>query len=244
MVCLLRASCVSLALLFPFYAQSDTPKPPPSKGSAASHSPKSDNALAYVKSFLVHIANLNELKRHAAAEVAQHHASMNDCIRTSESFILELRSAASAMHSIRLEPGSLAKESPSLMANMFDQQQQTYQSISNICTQFAAGPKAGVDYGAIAAELPKLSAGLEFSEKTLFNGSPLVLGSIMSLRPDAKGHASHLTISKKEKDDLVRDIQMSFGETLTHKQQNYYLSIASVFESIIKNHKGYDEPWN
>jgi hypothetical protein len=119
-----------------------------------------------------------------------------------------------------------------------------YQSMIDISTAFVGGPKPGIDYDKMAAEMPKIRASLEFVDRALFEATPLVFSTLIDLRADSKNHASHLIITKAEKTKLLDDIATRFGSKLDQKEQNFTVSSASVLKAYLqKNFKCSDEPW-
>ena len=114
----------------------------------------------------------------------------------------------------------------------------------DISTAFVGGPKPGIDYDKMAAEMPKIRASLEFVDRALFEATPLVFSTLIDLRADSKNHASHLIITKAEKTKLLDDSATRFGSKLDQKEQNFTVSSASVLKAYLqKNFKCSDEPW-
>ena len=117
--------------------------------------------------------------------------------------------------------------------------------MSDICSTIIAGPKPGVDYGQIAVDMPKITANIEYLDHTLFQASPLVFAALIDQRPDSEDHLSHLVISKAERDTLLLQLDMSFGQKMNQDRQNWGVSAASILKHYL-NEKGYkfaDDPW-
>jgi len=55
-------------------------------------------------------------------------------------------------------------------------------------------------------------------DKTVFNATNLIFCSLIDMEPDRHGHASHLTITKAERLQLIARINRQFGSKLTAKQ--------------------------
>jgi hypothetical protein len=119
-----------------------------------------------------------------------------------------------------------------------------HQKIIDIASAFLAAPKPNVDYGALAAELPKIRAMSDDIDHTLFSEvSTLIIMTLIDPKPDSKNHVSHLLITKAERDELVRTLDINFGEKMEQKDQDYFVSTASVYKSALNEHKCSDEPW-
>jgi hypothetical protein len=107
-----------------------------------------------------------------------------------------------------------------------------------------AGPKPRVDYGKLAAEMPQLRAQLDFIDKGLMTVSAGVFATLIDLKEDSKGHASHLIITKEERAELLDHINTDFGPKLDEKEQNWVVSAASVLKGyLLKDFRSSDEPW-
>jgi hypothetical protein len=101
-----------------------------------------------------------------------------------------------------------------------------------------AGPKPNVDYGALAAEAPKLNAQLEFLDQALFQSTPLVFAALINQVPDAQNHMSRLVITASERNALVHSLDTAFGKNLDAPNQNYIVSAGAVLKTYLTK-KGY-----
>ena len=65
------------------------------------------------------------------------------------------------------------------------------------------------------------------------------------MKPDSKGHASHLFITKAEREELIQQIDTDFGSKLDEKDANYGVSSAAVLKAgLQKDFKSSDDPWD
>jgi hypothetical protein len=120
-----------------------------------------------------------------------------------------------------------------------------WRRMREISSAFIGGPKDGVDYGKLAAEMPEIRAGLDFIDQSLFEATPGVFATLIDMKADSKGHASHLIITKEEKARLISKLDDSFGTKLDQKDQNYTVSAAKVLKDYLnKDFKCSDEPWD
>ena len=130
------------------------------------------------------------------------------------------------------------------IAKFYDYKYKIWQEISDNCSTFLT-QKDGVDYQQLAANAPKLTAQLEYIDKSIFQTIPLVFASLDDPREDREKHLSHIVITKAERDTLVKSINSYFGKKLVAADQNYTVSAASVLRSYLieKGYKTADEPW-
>jgi len=165
----------------------------------------------------------------------------NACIKSSASFQLELQSEIAILRGMHLNsPFEFLIGS---ITTFYKQKSAIYEDYGDICSAFAVGPKHGVDYQAMAVDMPKMRASLEFIDKALFEASGVVAATLIDLKPDSHDHASHLIITKAERLRLTDNIDASFGDKLKQKNQNFTVSSASVIRDILLDHKCSDDPW-
>ena len=116
--------------------------------------------------------------------------------------------------------------------------------MSEIGSAFIGGPKEGVDYSKLAAEMRQIRGEMDFIDESLFQATPMVFATLINMKADSKGHASHLIITKEEKAGLLSKLNDSFGAKLDEKNQNYTVSAAIVLRDYLnKDFKCSDEPW-
>ena len=102
-----------------------------------------------------------------------------------------------------------------------------------------------MDYSKLAAEMPQIRGELDFVDQSLFQAIPSIFGTLIDMKADSKGHASHLIITKEEKAGLISKLDNSFGAKLDQKGQNYTVSAASILKAYLnKDFKCSDEPWD
>ena len=88
------------------------------------------------------------------------------------------------------------------LVTLYQCQIDLYQRLNEISAKFLAGPKPGVDYSSLAAEVPEIRAELEQLQNVVFAASALVFMTLVDPKPDSQDQVSHLLITKAEKSDL------------------------------------------
>jgi len=134
---------------------------------------------------------------------------MREAIYVSTRIQLELRDQIGRLQGIHL-----GKEFDlSLQASFsFDEQKiELHQRIVDIAEAFVEGPKPGVDYGKLAAEMPKVRAELDQTDHNLMEVAPAVLMTLVDQREDSKGHCSHLVVTKQKQRISSRTCRTYFG---------------------------------
>ncbi len=86
---------------------------------------------------------------------------------------------------------------------------------------------------------------LDFIDQALFEATPSVFATLIDMKEDSKGHASHLIITKEEEVGLISKLDDSFGAKLDQKDPNYIVGSARVLKDyLLKGYKCSDEPWD
>lgn len=216
-------------------------------GTVSQASAKETSHLAFVTEYIHELAANEDARANAEKEFKATSNSSRDIfsaiIHSSTLIQLNLNSQISALKSMHLNP-PFDNIIPTIIE--WDEHKiDLYQKIIDISTIFLSGPKPGVDYGKLSAEMPKIRALINYSDESLFKITPLIFMTLINQKPDSKNHLSHLIITKKEREKLLDYLTTAFGKKLEQKNQNYTVSSASVLkEYLLKGFKCSDEPWD
>lgn len=201
--------------------------------------------LVFVTEYVHDLASIEDIRAAGERELKQDTKDAEKfatAVHNSTLFQLELRSQIRSLQAMRLN-SPFEDLIPNITALYVDKIV-LHQNLIDISSAFIAGPEPGVDYGKLAAELPKVRAKLEYIDHTLFQATPSVFATLIDEKPDSKNHASHLRITKAERAKLLDEITRDFGAKLNHKEQNWTVSSASVLKTLLlKDYKCSDEPW-
>lgn len=199
--------------------------------------------LQFVTEYIKGLAALESIRVKAEGEATQDpQATFASVIHTSTLFQLEL-----GFRIRRLKGMNLNAPNDQLISNItgfYERKITLWQRMMEIGSAFVAGPKPAIDYGAFAAEMPKLRAGLDYVDHALFEMTPLMFGLLIDPTPDSNGHTSHLIITKAERAKLIADLDTLFGSKIDQPDQNYTVSAAKLLKGyLLKDFKASDEPW-
>ena len=200
--------------------------------------------LALVTEYVRELGAIESIR--AAGEKEQTAGMQGDvfsnAIHTSTAFQLELGSQIRVLKEMILK--SPFDDLTRTLAEFYAQKIALYQRMIDISTAFIGGPKPGVDYDKMAAEMPKIRASLEYIDRALFDATPLIFATLIDQRADSKNVLSHLIITKAERTSLLGDIATRFGSKLDQKDQNFTVSVASVLRAyLLREYRCSDGPW-
>jgi hypothetical protein len=201
------------------------------------------DAYNFVSEYVRELGAIEKIRTNAEQEIKANTKNIfADCIRNSTKFQLELKSSVAMLKTIILK-APVDDLIPNLI-ELYEQKIALYQQLSGACSELLVGPQPNVDYGKVAAEAPKINAELEFIDEALFKATPLVFAALIDQRPDSENHLSHLVITRAERDRLVHELTLAFGQKMGQANQNYTVSSASVLkEYLTKDYKCADDPW-
>jgi hypothetical protein len=202
----------------------------PSRAQETSH-------LQFVTEYIRELGKVERLRSQAMDEMKDESNRMASCIRSATRFELELHSQISMLQRMRLKPPFEAL--PANIASFYERKIDLYKRMSDGCAALMSGPKPGIDYDAIAAEAPKLTAEMEYIDTALFDASPLVFATLIDPAPDANNHMSKLIITNAQRNKLIADINSQFGAKLDQKDQGHIVGAAWVLRAYLGKEKGY-----
>jgi hypothetical protein len=199
--------------------------------------------LVFVTEYIRELAALENIRESGEQELKENpNSTFTNMIHSGTLFQLELGSQIKMLREMRLKPPH--DQLIPIIAGFHERKIDLWKRMAEIGTDFIGGPKPGVDYGKLGAEMPKIRAGMDFIDHALFEASPSVFATLIDLKEDSKGHASHLNITKEERARLVDTINTDFGAKMDAKIQNWNVSAANVLKAyLLKDFKCSDEPW-
>ena len=198
--------------------------------------------LAFVTEYVRELGVNEDMRALATREIAEPTDKNAAMIRGSTRIVLELTDQIVMLKGMNLnEPfDGLPRD----IAEFYDQKIMVHNQWIAMATAFLSGPKPGVDYSAMMAEAPKLTATLEYIDRALLQATPLIFATLIDEEPDKDGHVSRLIITRAQRDGLVRSLQISFGKKLDLSDQNFTVESAAVLRDYLsrKGYKCSDEP--
>lgn len=200
---------------------------------------RAQEANQFVEAYIRQLGAIESIRAKAATETTTGLSTTDilmGCVRNSERFQLEITSHISRMRDFKLR--APFDKLVSNIVGFYDYKLKIFRELSGACSTLLAGPKPGVDYGALTANVPKLNAQLEYIDKALFEATPMIFATLIDERPSAQNQMDRLAITKAERDKLVRALDLSFGQKMKAADQNYTVSAASVLRHYLAE-KGY-----
>jgi hypothetical protein len=198
--------------------------------------------LQFVTEFIRQLGAIERVRAAAVKEMGDDKADkMASCVHSSTTFQLELRWQLAMLQGMQLNPpfDNLLRH----LASIYQMEIDIHKRLVGICTEVLSGPKPGIDYGAMLAEVPQLRAYLENTEQSLLPAATLAFGTLIDQKPDASNHVNRLIITKVEREKLIGDLNREFGAKLDEKNPNYTVGAAEVLKAyLLKDWKSSDDP--
>lgn len=200
--------------------------------------------LQFVQEYIRELSILEHVRAAAEKEMKAKGANpFEEMIHFTTRMRLELGTDISMLDGMRLN-GDFAGL-PHQIAQFYAQESRVYGAMGAIAAKMIVGPQPGVDYAALAAQMPSLRAQLESINDSFSDLSALVFLSLVDMKPDRQGHASHLAITREERRELLEALQRDFGPQIDHgKTAPALVNAAGVIKDALKTHVlCADDPW-
>ena len=203
-----------------------------------------DTAPYEFLNFYVHeIGEIEHLRARAEKDATANPEDFMSCIRNTSSLIFELAAAKEILVKMHLSLHNPAHEAPQLISGLYGQRLEVFDDMRVTCTAFSVGPKPGVDYSALSAKAPIMTAMMQALDKMTFTATELVIGSAISDRADSQNHANHLVITRAQRANLVQQIESYFGDSLDRKDAPIAVQGAKMIKEKLNEYFVSDDPW-
>ena len=202
--------------------------------------------LEFVNIYIDGLIDLQRVQTEAQADLkANPNEAMANCVRASTGMQLVLQGQINIFNDMRVNATSPIDTVPADISNLYSTKLDLYKQMGDICTVFLSGPKQGVDYASMTADMPKISAKLKYIDHTLTTASEMVAAALIDQKPDSHNHLNHLVITRDERKNLVDEIKRGFGKNLNAKDQTSSASQAGVIYDFLtkQNYFCADDPW-
>lgn len=199
--------------------------------------------LAFVNEYIREL-NAVETIRASAEQVLTQGTSeerISNGVYSSTRMQLELRTQISILKGMHMNP-PFETVIPNLTV-FYTRKMELFKRLIEISSAFIDGPKPGVDYGKLAAEVPQVRAEIDDIDHSLFEATPLIFATLIDRRADAQNHVNHLIITKAERAQLLCDITTDFGSKLDQKDTSFQVGAAIVLKASLQDFKASDDPW-
>ena len=202
--------------------------------------------LGLVRTYVSGIGEIDRIRKAFAKESATLGPQEKTLasINAGASLILEMRATNGALRQVRIADADIQGYVENVI-KFREQQIAMFDQLNEISQNFLGNtPKPGVDLQAQVAEIPKIRAHITYIDRSLFQASPILMMSLVSKTPDKAGHMSHMIITKDERKQLIRDLDLKFGKDIDKIEdgQSYELMTASVLKQKLLEFKCSDEP--
>lgn len=167
--------------------------------------------------------------------------TMRTMIRTSTRIKLELQANLAILAELHLDP--FMDQMHTALVEINKQKIAVQEEIINTASVFISGPKPNIDYDALLARTPQLTAKNDYLDEMTFDVGKLVSVSLIDMRPDSQGHASHLILSDDQRRRMLDTIETLFRSTADNKDKNYTTSAAWLVHDVVLARKSSDDPW-
>ncbi len=202
--------------------------------------------IALVREFVREMDVLHQLQETAKRELAEDSSAtgrLMTSIRVGTRTLFEMRENNNRLDMIGLN--GRWGQFKDLLKSFNNQRMAAVQEANQMSKAMLSGPEPGVNYGAMVAHAPELTAKVEQIDKTMFTMSqPMFLALVDEGRVDADGKLHHLILNTKDRADMIHTIDTDFGRSLDDKNATSIVNAAWAIKYGLTrpNYKAADEP--
>jgi hypothetical protein len=202
--------------------------------------------IQLVSEFVRELEVLYRLQETAKKELAEDNSTLGKLttsIRVGTRTVFEMNESIYHLDAIALA-GEWAKVRD-MLKQLDTERISALQEMNQMSKAMLSGPKPGINYGAMVAHAPELTAQIEQIDKSVFKISQAIFFALVDERrvaPDGKLH--HLLLGKKDRADTIQLIDNVFGQKLEDKNASSIVSAAWVIKYGLTRpiYKSADEP--
>jgi hypothetical protein len=202
--------------------------------------------VALVREFVREMEVLYSLQETAKKELAEDSSTagrLTTSIRVGTRTLFAMQESVSRLDMIGLD--TQWGEFRDLLKSLHSQRVAAVQEMNQMSKAMLSGPAPGVNYGAMTARAPELTAQVEQIDKSMFTMSQsFFLALVDDGRVAADGNLHHLILNKKDRADMIRTIDIAFGRSLDDKNATSIVSAAWAIKYGLTRpiYKAADEP--
>lgn len=139
--------------------------------------------LVFVTEYVRELAAVENIRASGEKELKQDTTdnTFTNAIHASTLFQLELGSQISMLKGMNLKP-PFEDLIPNI-TEFYKRKVALWQRMTEISSAFIGGPKEGVDYSKLGAEMPQVRAQLEYIDHALFDVSPMIFATLIDMKP-------------------------------------------------------------
>jgi hypothetical protein len=204
--------------------------------------PRIQLASEFVRELEV-LYRLQETGKKELAEDGSSSGKLTTGIRVGTRTMFEMNESINRLDGIAVD-GQWA-EFRDMLKQLDSERIRIFQEMNQMAKAMMSGPKPGVDYGAMAAHAPELTAEIEQIDKSMFNMAQAMFFALVDeqrLGPDGKLY--HLLLTKKDRANMIQLIDKVWGQNLEDKNASSIVSAAWAIKYGLTrpSYKSADEP--
>lgn len=206
-------------------------------GSARAQKPVAANAgvIDLVKEFIRECERLYHFQQMAKDDFVEDTSSTGKImtsIRVGAEAVTEMSVSVRTLN--RMQLSGQANDLRTLLVQMDSDRIATLQDSVAISKKLFSAPEPGVNYGALMALMPKVTAEIDKIDQLMFKMSQaLALSLLDPKRIDPDGEMRHLIVTRQERASLIKEIDLSFGKDLDDEHPSYIVASGWAIKLIL-----------
>jgi hypothetical protein len=196
--------------------------------------------LLFVTEYLREFGAIEHIRLAEERELqAPHQSMLATCVESGNRYRMEITQQAGRMRGMSVLPPS--QTLPGRLVELYGRKLALYTEIVKACTALGTGANANVSSLEVMSAISQYNAKVDAIDRLLFGTSTQAFYTLLSAMPGVPDKARRLSITRVEKQGLLRQIQLEFGAELEDDQQTYLVNAATVIRDDLRSHKAADE---
>ena len=191
----------------------------------------------YLREFsaIEHIRLAEEREFQAAGQ-----SMLSICIASGNRYRREIADQMTRMGHMSVPAAS--QSLPGRLVDLYGRKLELYVQVVDACSALqAGGAPSNASYLEVMSVVSRYNAKVDSIDRSLFQTSTEAYSALLDTPRAPHGDPRRLQITMAQKQTLLREIDLEFGNELQDDQQTYLVNAATVIRDAIRAHKASDE---
>ena len=162
------------------------------------------------------------------------------CMASGNGYRREIAAQMTRMGDMRVPPPS--QNLPGRLVELYGRKLDLYAQVVAACAALqAGGVPSNASYLEVMSVVSRYNAKVDSIDRSLFETSTEAYSTLLESPRRRHDEPRRLGITMAQKQVLLREMELEFGDELEDDQQTYLVNAATVIRDAIRSHKASDE---
>jgi hypothetical protein len=196
--------------------------------------------LQFVTEYLKEFSTIEHIRLAEEQELqAARQSMLTICIASGNRYRREIADEMTRMANMRVPPPS--QKLRGRLVELYGRKLQLYAQVVDACSALQGGAPSNVSSLEVMSVVSRYNAKVDAIDRSLFETSTDTYLTLLEPPRGPRDDARRLGITSVQKQALLHEIEVEFGNELQDDQQTYLVNAATVIRDAIRAHKASDE---